>query len=96
MSIRKIIKPNTTDNDNDDTPTGVWNYRLMAHQIADRVEFEVHEVYYNKAGKPIGYCKIRLVGDTIKEIKKTLDYMKKCLKHPILWAGDNFPNEYKP
>lgn len=74
-----------------------WNYRLMAHESKDEIYFEIHEVFYNKKGKPDG-CTMNPVtvgGESKKGIKWTLKKMKKACKKPILWYGDKFPKEYK-
>lgn len=71
-----------------------WNHRVLAHKYNDEVVFEIHEVYYDDNGVPNGYCSTRVSGDSIKGIKWTLNRMKDCLKRPILWGGDKFPEEY--
>lgn len=73
-----------------------WNHRLIAHEDGDETYFQIHEVYYNKKGKPNGLTKegISIGSDSIKGIKWTLKMMKKCLKKPILSYKD-FPKTYK-
>jgi hypothetical protein len=73
-----------------------WNHRLLAHQIGDNIYFKVHEVHYSNK-KPTLYSAEPVIidGENIKTIKWTLKKMKKCLKEPILWAGERFPEEYK-
>jgi len=53
------------------------------------------EVYYTD-GVPTSYATngARIGGDTIDEIKMTLDFAKEALKKPIIWYGDRFPEEY--
>jgi hypothetical protein len=73
-----------------------WNHRILAHKQEDgSVYFSIHEVYYTN-GIPDGYTSnpISVGSEEVKGIKWTLNRMKECLKKPILWAGDGFPNEY--
>ena len=81
---------------NDKTKSS-WNHRVLAHEYKDEVVFQIHEVYYNEEGKPNGSTKdgVIVVGESKKDIAWTLNKMKECLKDPILWAGDRFPEEYK-
>lgn len=77
----------------------MWNHRILAHEGCEgEIWLQVHEVYYNDLNNPIGYSQnAAKVGDeTIKGLEWTLKQMKKCLKRPILWAGDRFPYEYVP
>ena len=39
--------------DLDFTNLNRWNYRIVRHKIAGGEYYRVHEVYYDKAGKPI-------------------------------------------
>lgn len=74
-----------------------WNHRILAHKYDDEILFQIHEVYYDDEGKPRGYTEngIPVMSESIKGITWTLNKMLACRKKPILWAGDNFPNEYK-
>ncbi len=74
-----------------------WNHRILARKEKEEVYFEIYEVYYDKNGKPNGYTEnpTSIGGETIKEITWQLNKMLECRRKPILWAGDNFPNEYK-
>ncbi len=29
-----------------------WNHRVLAHKDGDEMFFQIHEVYYDKKGKP--------------------------------------------
>lgn len=78
-----------------------WNYRVMANpplQPEGEIYLEIQEVYYaeDNDNNPNGYRPAHIGGDNLKEIGWTLDRMKECLKKPILWCGDRFPEEYKP
>jgi hypothetical protein len=73
-----------------------WNHRILAHKQEDgSVYLSIHEVYYTN-GIPDSYTlnPITIGSEDLKGIKWTLNRMKECLKKPILWAGESFPNEY--
>ncbi len=74
-----------------------WNHRVLAHEQLGEVYLMIHEVYYTNE-IPDTYTEdgIAVGGDNLKEIKWVLKKMNDCLKKPILWAGDKFPEEYKP
>lgn len=74
-----------------------WNHRVMAHEYKDEVYFKIHEVYYDVEGVPDSYTAdaISIGGESLKDMKWTLDKMQECLSKPILYAGDKFPKEYK-
>ena len=74
-----------------------WNHRILAHKHKDEVYLQIHEVYYDENGKPYGYTEnpISIGSETIKGITWQLNRMIECRKKPILWAGDDFPNECK-
>ncbi len=89
-------------------PESYWNYRVMAtkhkhplakkdpKQFKDFISFGIHEVYYRK-DKPDGYIEDKTFdGDSVKELKWTLNHMKEALRKPVLWAGKKFPKIYKP
>ncbi len=59
--------------------------------------FQVHEVYYNEAGRPDGMTlhPIHIGGDSLEDIEWTLDKIQESLKRPILWGDDRFPEEFK-
>jgi hypothetical protein len=73
-----------------------WNHRVLAFTYEDEVRLQIHEVYYNKKGKPDAYTvnPVSVNGESLKNIKWTLKQMKECLNKPIL-SGDNFPKIYK-
>jgi hypothetical protein len=60
---------------------GHWNYRLVRHASG---ELHIREVYYSARGTPNGYCDAALYGDTKKEIRDTLQWMRKALEKPVL------------
>lgn len=73
-----------------------WNHRLMAYEDGDEYYFRVHEVYYDKEGKPDGYTQegVTVGGNSLEELRLVLYRMGLCLDKPILWAGDKFPQEF--
>jgi hypothetical protein len=76
-----------------------WDYRVMAQTEFGGMYLTIRRVYYSQDGSPISYGDhaVTIDGNSIDEIKRTLDRMKECTEKPILWADDDkFPNEYKP
>lgn len=73
-----------------------WNHRILAHKDGDEMYFEIHEVYYDKEGKPDSYTAngVSVGAESLDGIKWVLDKMKECLDKPIL-SAENFPNIYK-
>ncbi len=73
-----------------------WNHRVMVTEHKHGVYFEIHEVYY-KNDIPNAYTErpISISGESVKSLKWTLKRMTECLKKPILYKGEKFPNEYK-
>ncbi len=73
-----------------------WNHRILAHEHKGEIYLKIHEVLYDKDGKPNGYTKdaITVGGEDLKSITWTLNKMKECRKKPILWEGDKVPKEY--
>jgi len=71
-----------------------WNHRILAHKDGDGMYFQIHEVYYDKDGKPDGYTanSVSVGAESLDGINWVLDKMKECTNKPILLA-DDFPNE---
>lgn len=71
-----------------------WNHRILAHKDGDGMYFQIHEVYYDKDGKPDGYTAngVSVGAESLDGINWVLDKMKECTNKPILLA-DDFPNE---
>ena len=72
-----------------------WNHRILAHKDGDEMYFQIHEVYYDKDGKPDSYTTngVSVGAESLDGIKWVLDKMKDSTNKPILLAYD-FPNEY--
>ena len=74
-----------------------WNYRVLAHEHDIEIILEIHEVFYDNEGNPDGYTEnCSVIGVDMREIEYALDMMSSATEKPILWAGDRFPQEYKP
>lgn len=78
-----------------------WNHRLMLHEHEHGSVLKIHEIYYNDLGIPDSYTENGIgpqvdLDEGIEGINWILDKMKECLKLPILYYGDKFPEEYKP
>lgn len=56
--------------------------------------FEIHEVYYDRDGKPSSYTQNPIIptGDSIPELMGDLTYMMEAFKKPILTPQD-FPKD---
>lgn len=64
--------------------TGHWNFRVV--NLADG--YCIQEVYYDKDGKPAGYCDAHLEGETLNELKEAFGLMTLGLDRPILKPED--------
>jgi len=68
--------------DRDYTPATTWNYRVIQ---ADDGTLQIHEVYYDNAGKPWAYtAPTNPVGDDLADLTGDLRYMFKALEKPII------------
>lgn len=75
----------------------MWDYRILAHKRNGEVYLLIHEVYYDKEGKPSGYTEnpISVGSETVKGITRKLNKILECRTKPILWADKKFPGECK-
>ena len=73
-----------------------WNYRVLAVKDGNDWYFQIHEVHYDKAGKPNGHSRnwVGVGSSNPKDLKLVLGKMEECLSKPIL-SYDNFPEEWK-
>lgn len=73
-----------------------WNYRILAHKENKNWFFQIHEVYYNKKGKPTGYTEnaVEIMSESVEGISWQLEQMTECLNKPIL-SAKNFPKKHK-
>lgn len=74
-----------------------WNHRIIKRSFPRPdgtvdVLFGIHEVYYDAEGNP-NTCTmnpIRIVGDSVDELKRTIDWIRAALKKPILDMEKDF------
>jgi len=74
-----------------------WNHRILVTEDNNGdIYFQIHEVFYNGDGTPNGYTMnpITIGSDDIKGLTWTVNKIKECLKKPILWGDNKFPQEY--
>jgi hypothetical protein len=67
-----------------------WNYRVFK-TTEDGVEsFDIHEVYYDKSGKPRSFTEnpCRPYGHSVEELKADLIYMLEAVNLPVLTISD--------
>lgn len=67
-----------------------WNHRVMKRKLESGDFYGIHEVFYNEDGSIWSYTvdPIEVVGESIDELKQTLEWMLKCLDNPILVDGE--------
>ncbi len=72
-----------------------WNHRILAHKDGEDWFFQIHEVYYDKEGKPNSYTSngVSVGAESVEGINWVLGKMKKCLDKPIL-SVKNFPETF--
>lgn len=63
-----------------------WNYRVIKHTENGETYCAIHEVYYDKKGKPEWVTKEPepVLDDTPEGIKQQLEWMLLALKEPTL------------
>ena len=76
-------------------PKSFWNHRVVRSiNKYGEVWFEVAEVYYNKEGKPCGYCNSYVGGENMEELAEQMERHKKATTLPILNADTDFNNKW--
>ena len=60
-----------------------WNHRVIKLNISDDY-YLINEVFYNKDGSIFGYANTGVGGESIDDIRETLEWMLECLDKPIL------------
>lgn len=69
-----------------------WNHRVIEFVDPDdgRPWFQIHEVYYDDQGRPEAYTEnpVPVYGDTIDEMRTTLERMRLALDQPVLRERD--------
>lgn len=64
-----------------------WNYRVLRSVEGKKVQYysyRIIEVYYDDDGKPNGWCETDASADTLKDLRATLNLMRRALKAPML------------
>lgn len=63
-----------------------WNYRIIQHDGSSPVYYEVHEVFYDEAGKITSWTSdpIDLTGESKSGIDRTLKQISSDCKQPVL------------
>jgi hypothetical protein len=66
-----------------------WNYRVVELEGAEGGKYyEVKEVFYNRDGKPVGYCDATVSGDSFDEIVSVIGMMSKDVHKSVLREED--------
>jgi len=72
----------------------MWNHRVIAKEYKGfnevEMQFGIHEVYYNDDGIP-EMCTVEPVAvacESMAGLVETLDWMRKCLRQPLLAYAD--------
>lgn len=75
---------------------GTWNYRVLYSKENEEDCFAVHEVYYNKEGKPYLYTESPSVvsSEKITGLNQVMRMFYEAMNKPVL-DKNNFPEEYK-
>lgn len=75
-----------------------FNKRVLAYEDGEDMFLQVHEVLYDKNGKPDGYTVngVTVGAHSIESMLEELKRFEEAIRKPILWAGDRFPEEYVP
>jgi len=68
----------------------MWNYRIVktTDEVTKEPTYEICEVYYNAIGKPTGFCSVKLLGDTIEELKSVLEMLGSAYEKPFIRSTD--------
>lgn len=63
-----------------------WTYRVIEGPDApgEPPMLTVCEVYEGPGGEPEGWCEAGVLGETIEDVRKTLEWMSLALSKPIL------------
>jgi len=72
-----------------------WNHRVIRRKYENGEEyFAIHEVYYNKDGKPnmVTTLPITIVEESVDDLAITIDLIRKCLDKPVLDYDKDFPD----
>lgn len=73
-----------------------WNYRIVRKQGLDEEYFEVHEVYYNEAGEPVGMTEncATFGGETPEEVIQALELaLRDAQSRPVFTPPKEWDNK---
>jgi hypothetical protein len=64
----------------------MWNYRVVktVDEVTEEEYLGIKEVYYDPVGAPMGYCDSDISGESLQEIRSTLELMMSALDKPML------------
>lgn len=73
-----------------------WNYRILAEEYEDQIEFSIHEVYYDENDKPRSYsCNATpIISDSRESLKWQYQKFGEAFTKPILYKGKKWPQVY--
>ena len=68
----------------------MWNYRVIksVEEKTGDEWFEIHEVYYDQLGKPMGYTSATVGSESLDEIKEVFKMMEIALSKLVLSNKD--------
>lgn len=66
--------------------TSTWNHRVLRKKDVGGEWYAVHEVYYDKKGKPTGATQDEVgpCGETLEQLKAELEMFARALDKPVL------------
>lgn len=62
----------------------MWNLRVVKIKENEDTFYEVSEVYYDSIGKPVGYARANICGESVEELHTYLEWAKEALSKPVL------------
>ena len=68
----------------------MWDYRVIktVDEVTKEEFLDIHEVYYNNIGKPTARSLANASGESVEQIRNSLNQMLLALDKPILRAKD--------
>jgi hypothetical protein len=68
-----------------------WNYRVIRYPETEDSAFAIHEVYYDKEGRPTSWAEnpIAPLGDNLLELRAEVEYMLEAFDKPVLTIVDD-------
>ena len=71
-----------------------WNYRVVRFTeiVGDEEFYEIKEVFYDVAGKPVGYSDAVCGSDTYEGLFKCMSMMQSAHAKPVINEGDFYGN----